>query len=229
VIVVPSHNTTDYTNTPGNYTEGQGSTGAGVIQQLIGSGQFSGLGEIQITEISFRPAAGDGDFSANFGALSVYLSTSPNFPNSLTPMMSTTFGNNVGPDETLVYSSPNASWSGAGCAGPGVCPFDINLVLSTPFNYNPANGQLLLELDFSNYSATNYMDAVMFSSASVSKIEQVVSFGTANPTSGTSAYIGLITQFDYTPSPEPSSWMMLAGGGVLFFGYRKFRQAPDRR
>ena len=50
--------------------------------------------------------------------------------------MSTTFANNVGPDNTLVMSPSNFTIIAAGCAGPGPCPFSNQIVFTTPFPYN---------------------------------------------------------------------------------------------
>jgi hypothetical protein len=100
-------------------------------------------GAIVITGMSFRAAAGSGAINATIGSLSVYLSTSPNYPNSKTAgttLMSPTFANNASFDKTLVFSGSNVSWSDAGCTAPGPCPFDINVVFATPFYYSGSNG-----------------------------------------------------------------------------------------
>ena len=74
--------------------------------------------------------------------------------------MSTTFGDNIGPDGlTPVYSGTPAALSDAGCSGPGVCPFDLTLSFTTPFDYNPANGSLLIELVASGFVGTGQTDA----------------------------------------------------------------------
>ena len=55
----------------------------------------------------------------------VHLSTSPLFPNTDNGerVMSTTYANNIGTDNTLVFSGP-ATLSSPGCAGPAPCAFD---------------------------------------------------------------------------------------------------------
>ena len=53
------------------------------VQELLGSGILPGS-PIVITGISFSAAPGSGPVNANIGSLSVYLSTSPNFPNTFT-------------------------------------------------------------------------------------------------------------------------------------------------
>src|ERR1700728_3058802 len=75
------------------------------VQEVFAPGQFPS-GPIYITGIAFRQAAGAGPINAQF-SMNIYLSTSPNHPNSTQgPLLSTTFASNVGPDNTLM-GSPN--------------------------------------------------------------------------------------------------------------------------
>lgn len=167
------------------------------IQRLLGSGQFPS-GTIQITGISFRAAPGTGPISATIGNLAVYVSTSPNFPNTKNSgqtLMSSTFASNVGSDNTLVFSGSNVTWSDSGCSS-GPCPFDINITFSTPFSYNPANGQLLIDTKLTNFDGTSgTFDAESFSAPGGS-VSQVV--GSLGSSSGTFSYQGNITQVTYT-------------------------------
>jgi len=102
-IVAPNANAT----VVGNDTSGALPTTpiSSEYQILINPGQFvAGLQDI--TGFSFgRAEPGMGPISLAVTA-SIYLSTSPNNANSLPghTLMSTTFANNVGPDNTLVFS-----------------------------------------------------------------------------------------------------------------------------
>ena len=178
--------------------------------------QFS-TGPIDITGLSFRALPGAGPVDESFGDLSLYLSTSPNFANSTSgPLMSTTFANNIGPDNTLVYSG-SPTLSDAGCSGPGVCPFDLSLSFTTPFGYNPANGSLLVELIATGFMGTGETDAVAFNSPG-GPIARVVATGSTTATTGTLGLGDSIIQLTYTSaSPEPGSWTLAVAGALLLF------------
>src|SRR5436305_6883949 len=142
VIVVPNANTA----TVGNDTDSIPGSGDVRSQVLLGSGQFASVGgPILIDQVSFRAAPGTGSVNFSIATMNLFLSTSPKFPNTSGPLMSTTFADNVGADNTLVFSGP-LSFKSPGCTGPSVCPFDINLNFTTPFLYNPTLGRLLLDL-----------------------------------------------------------------------------------
>src|SRR3954467_4767278 len=75
------------------------------LQQVIGSDQFNS-NPILINQIALRAFPGTGGVNATVSSLNLYLSTSPNSPNSSggKTLISTHFQDNVGPDSTLVYS-----------------------------------------------------------------------------------------------------------------------------
>jgi hypothetical protein len=213
-IVVPNAET----SSAGNAAEGIPVSTGVIFQELFAPGQFTG--PIDITELSLRAAPGTGPVDETVGALSVYLSTSSNYPNSTSgPLMSTTFANNIGPDNTLVFSGTNTTISGSGCSGPGVCPFDISLDFTTPFDYNPANGSLLLEFVETNLvGVSGSFDGEGFSAPGGS-VAQVSELGSTTATTGSLSYGGLITEFTFTPVPEPASWTMMAVSvAALLFG-----------
>lgn len=197
-IVVPN----GLTNLPGkNNTGGVGQYAGQIIQQLYASGQFPGA--INITGLSFRAAPGTGPVDLTDGSMSVYLSTSPNSPNSTSgTLMSTTFADNIGPDNTQVFSAANLTLSDAGCSGPGVCPFDLNLNFTTPFLYNPLAGNLLVELILSNTGGTNGSFDVEAFGAPGGSIAFLEEDGNTTATTGTGVeFAGLITQFTYNTVP----------------------------
>ena len=59
-------------------------------------------------------------------------------------------------------SSSNLAVISAGCAAPGPCPFANNIVFTTPFLYNRANGPLLIDLQLTNLqgSGTGEFDEI---------------------------------------------------------------------
>ena len=153
------------------------------LQELVGGGQFpTGLtAPTVITGLTFRAAPGSGPLSDTIGNLNIYLSTSPNYPNTNgnapngmpKTLMSSTFANNVGQDNTLVFSGQNVTLSDAGCAGPAACPFDLNIVFDTPFYYG-LSGPLLIDMQETNVSASGGSFDAVSSSAPGGNVAQVL-------------------------------------------------------
>jgi len=146
---------------PGSWT-GISGTNSSVVgasstlrfQELIGPQQF-GTGTLIINQIAFRAYPATGPLNITIANLTVNMSTSPLYPNTDNgrPLMSTTFANNIGPDNTVVFSGPKNITS-PGCAGPSPCPFDVVIPLSTPFVYNPTLGSLLVDFQSTGLNAT---------------------------------------------------------------------------
>ena len=209
-IVVPNFNTSNV----GNETDSVDGTGDFRVQELLGSGQFSSVGSsLLIDQLSFRAAPGTGPVDFTMTSLSLFLSTSPKFPNTGGPLLSTTFADNVGPDNTLVFSGP-VKVSSPGCAGPAVCPFDININFTTSFLYNPTQGRLLVDLKITGLAAVDgKFDAVSFigppngTGGSIASVS-----GALNGTTGNFGFDGDILQLRYTAVPEP------AAGALVFMG-----------
>ena len=212
-VVVPNANATSAGNASSSLTTLP--AGSIELQEIVGSGQMPS-GTIQITQVSLRAAPGSGPISATIGGLQVYLSTSPNYPNTSGAgknLMSTTFASNSGSDRTLVFSGSNVTLSDAGCASPGPCPFDINIVFTTPFTYNAGNGPLLIDLLQTNVTAkSGAFDAASFTSPGGSAAQVVAPLGN---TTGQFTYQGTILQVTYsqvTVGPTFSGVVNPAGG-----------------
>ncbi len=200
-IVVPNGNAT----VKGNDTSGPLPGGVSLrFQTVIDPDQFPS-GPINITGFTFRAAPGTGAVNVSLSG-SIYLSTSPNWANSTGhPLMSTTFANNVGSDNTLVVSLSSFQLTGAGCAAPGPCPFANNIVFTTPFPYNKANGPLLMDGQFTVFSGsgTGEFDVItcLNTSCAINSVSAVpvgAATGTMNddPRFGGSS----INQITYTPA-----------------------------
>jgi hypothetical protein len=220
-IVVPNAET----SIPGNSgVGGPISPTPAIAQFLYASGQFTG--PIEITQISFRASPGTGPADFAYGNMSAYLSTSPNS----TTTVSTTFANNIGPDNTLVFSGTNVVLGDAGCSGSGVCPFDLSINLSTPFYYNPANGSLLLEIVATALEDLNdgnsYFDPESFSGPGAMAL--VYESGSTTATTGAYFDEGNVTKFTFTAVPEPSSWTMTAIGVATLLGIVRRRPLGRR-
>ncbi len=169
-------------------------------QQVYSASQFSKSG--LISEISFRP---DGSLGTGTGvpqplmptplSIKVILSTTNKEPGSL----STTFTQNLGLDNTVVYDSTvNGPWSFstsyAGTA-PGPNAFDVRLRLPVPFPYNPSEGNLLVDITItSGASGMPELDADDSQSGTMSSI--YAPSATAMSATVTQA-AGLVTQFTF--------------------------------
>ncbi len=207
---------------PGSWTSNSGtnSSVAGVsdsnrYQELIGPQQF-GSGTLIINQIAFRAYPGTGPLNLTIANLTVNLSTSPLYPNTDNgrPLMSTTFANNIGSDNTLVFSGPKTVTS-PGCAGPSPCPFDVVIPLSTPFFYNPALGSLLVDFQSTGFNATaGSFDDALFPYPPGGGVAIVNS--TLGNVTGTFAPMGHVMQVGYTGCSyglnSPGQTFTAAGG-----------------
>ncbi|HSG71783.1 MAG TPA: hypothetical protein VLA12_15285, partial [Planctomycetaceae bacterium] len=177
-------------------------------QQIYSADQFSSLTQpVLITEIRFRP---DGAFGLPFDSelpdVQISLSTSSASPDGL----SLIFAENVGPDETIVHDG--ALHLSSSPTGSAPFAFDIVIVLSTPFLYDPSQGNLLM--DVRNYGGgfTTIFDAENTAGDSVSRAHTTAASDVDSPTANFASSWGLVTKFTYTPagSPPPPSSLLVA-------------------
>ena len=219
-IVVPNFNAGNV----GNETYSTDGGGDVRSQQLLGSGQFSSVGgSLLIDQLSFRASPGTGPVDFSMASLSLYLSTSSKFPNTGGPLLSTTYADNVGPDNTLVFSGP-VSFTSPGCAGPAVCPFDLNINFTTPFLYNPTLGRLLLDLNITGLSGGDgKLDSVSFPGPNGGSIANVS--GVLNDATGNFGFDGDIVQLRYTAVPEPTAGALMFMGAAALALMKRHRSA----
>jgi hypothetical protein len=167
-------------------------------QQAYAAADFTGVGAMSISSIDFLHGFGflrQGTYQLSFSTITAGINT----------LSDTDFNSNLGPDNTLFRS---VTLSGA---------TDPTLTFTgTPYIYNPANGNLLLDIIVSSggFSAGAHYDSTTNSSA----FSRYHDFG-----SGTIGW-GLVTQFDYTSVPEPSS-LVLMGLVVVVLMMALFRHA----
>jgi len=188
-------------------------------QQLYSSTEFTG--PVLISGIAFRPDATIGSaFSSTLPSIQISLSTT----SAAVDGLSTTFANNVGGDVTTVFNGAlSLSSSFTGPLG-GPKNFDISITFATPFLYNPALGNLLLDVRNFGGGATTQSDSQLSGSDSVSRVftNSLFPAGVNSPT-GVSDTQGLVTKFITTAIPEPNSLFLLSAGlVVLGFCRRKF-------
>ncbi len=202
-------------------------------QEVFSASQFAGLGPITITEIAYRPAsaAHAGGPTTDHG-VRFDLSTTTAAPGA----MSDTFANNVGPDDTVVFSG---DWtrSTASTNGPGnTKAFDITLALTTPFLYDPGKGNLLLDIRSPSTTDSIFPFLTDEKAGAGTPVDTVA----GNPsTSATGSSLddligipgGPVVQFTFTPAvapaPEPSSLALLGVGIATLVGWRRWRHRPD--
>jgi hypothetical protein len=190
--------------------------------QLISSSEFSSLtGPVLITALAFRPDASQpGPAAALIPGAQFFLSTTSRTVTTL----STTFADNIGPDHTLVAMiGAGGGYSTGNLPGPGnTRQFDIAFPFTTPFRFDPAAGNLLLE--------TRNPAVVLASGQSIlgdafedtspnAPGRSVFGSGSMTAASGNLQTAGLVTRFDYQAVPEPSSLALfgagLAGGWLV--------------
>lgn len=192
-------------------------SGSGSIryQQVYEASEFGAIavGGGTITEIAFRASAETPPFSVPIAAIQINLSTTSAAADGL----SAVFADNVGADDTAVFgpapfvvaSATPQDFSGA------PKPFEIVFPLLTPFFYDPALGNLLLDMRIPVQGdeplGTITIDGTIGGSDGTSRAYTFT--GDVNsPTADQLHTLGLITRFTATPVPEPSTSALLALG-----------------
>jgi hypothetical protein len=181
-------------------------------QQVYAASEF-GLDPIFIEAMLFRPDSDTGAaFSANHPSVQINLSTTLNGPDTL----SSTFASNVGLDDTIVRSGA-LSFSSVDAPGPGnTRAFDILIPFTIPFLYNPALGNLLVDvrIDAATELSTQF-DAENTFGDSTSRVFATAGSGSL---SGAVDTRGLVTQFQTSPVngvPDAGSTLLFLGAAIL--------------
>jgi hypothetical protein len=184
-------------------------------QQVYGASDFAALtpsGGGFLIEIQFRMDSVFGfGFSEVAHDLQVNFSTTARGPDQL----SAVFSENIGPDETTGFRADQFRFS----ATPTTIspqPFSITIGLTQPFFYDPAQGNLLLDMRSSSpfIPTIPHFDAWNRPGDSVSRAVGLYNSDSAR----TIDTAGIVTEFSFRAVPEPSSLALLglaAGLGVL--------------
>jgi hypothetical protein len=175
-------------------------------QQVYAADEFSE--PLLITAIEFRPDINGAAFSSILSNVQIDLSTSAAAPDALNSI----FATNVGADNTTVFSGAlNLSSTFTGPAG-GPKAFDISIVLSTPFLYDPSLGNLLLDVRNFGGGTTTVFDAQFAEGDFSSRVFS----SDVSSLSGSTDSLGLVTRFQTaaapTAVPEPASMTLFATG-----------------
>ncbi|NOS71547.1 MAG: hypothetical protein HOP33_16680 [Verrucomicrobia bacterium] len=229
-------------------TEGQAGNsapfGIGVIsqryQQVYEANLFSSIpaaGAI-ITGMAFRVDSGGNSFTSTLPDIQINLSTtsfgenpSSGNPGPFDNYLRREFADNVGWDDTIVYARGALTLSGTGGGAPN--PFDVLINLTTPFTYNPANGNLLLDVRNYGGGTSTFFDGTFGSGDGMSRVMSIpYEFSPGlGVNSGQANYwdtLGLVTQFIYQPVPEPTSSVFCRVGLAVFLCF-KIRQRTSSK
>jgi hypothetical protein len=133
------------------------------LQNVYSSAQFPTGQVLTIRELRFRPSAVFGSaFSATIADLQINLSTT----DAAVGGLSATFADNVGADDEVVFNGSVAVSSAFTGPSGGPKDFDIVIPLSTPFTYDPALGNLLIDYRNRSGSGATFIDAGVNNGAS---------------------------------------------------------------
>lgn len=165
-------------------------------QQVFSAKEFVSASRQEfITQILFRPDAMFGNaFSSIIPDIQLNLSTTSAAPDHL----STTFADNVGNDDTVVFNRGPLSLSSIDTgAVVGSKEFNIIINLSTPFLFNLSYGNLLLDVRVFTGGFTTTFDAENTFDDCISRVFN----NNVNASTGFADTIGLVTKFSTTCAP----------------------------
>jgi hypothetical protein len=191
VVVVPNSLATNDGNSFNTAPSGPGSVRE---MQIYDASQFGSLsGPSFLTQFAYRPDSTPGPSGPRSWTLRVHASTTSRSVAGL----STIFAENHGTNMTLVFDGPVTLTTG-NLPGPGnTRQFDVVFPLTTPFLYDPAAGNLLLDLQFESNGSAIRLDSVMGDPTH----NQVINFSSSTGTSGGFLPTPKPTQFTFEPPP----------------------------
>jgi hypothetical protein len=191
VIVVPNTLATNDGND--SLTAPTGGPNSLREMMIYDAAQFGVLsGPSFLTQFACRPDTTPGPSGPRSLSLRIFASTTSRSVAGL----STTFAENLGADNTLVFSG-TLIWATANLPGPGnTRQFDIVFPFTTPFLYDPAAGNLLLDLQFTANGEAIRFDAVSGNST----VNKIYNVGSSTARTGSFEAANVI-QFTFEPPP----------------------------
>lgn len=178
--------------------------------QVFDASQFGALsGPSFLTGIAYRPDRIAGPSGPRSVTLRIYASTTSRSVAGL----STTFDQNIGADNTLVFSG-TLDWTTGNLPGPGnTRQFDVLFPFTTPFLYDPAAGNLLLEMRLSGNGQAIRADTVTGNELT----RKLVNTSSSNATIGSFGNPAQVVQFTFEPPPpvpttfSDANWSSMGG------------------
>ena len=176
------------------------------LQEVYGAENFPAA-PLVITELRYRPDATYGfAFDTIVADLQIHLSTTTRNPDGL----SATFANNIGADETEVFSGElEISSSFTGPEG-GPKDFDIIIPLQTPFTYDPSEGNLLVDIRNASGSGASPLSGDGSPGDFASRVGGGIASATGGLDSGVDALM-LVSTNGPPPPPTPRAVRLTRG------------------
>ena len=215
VIVVPNALATNDGNGTSTSTAGPASVR---WLHIHDASQFGALsGPSFLTQFAYRPDTIPGQSGPRSLTLQIYASTTSRSVAGL----STTFAENLGPNNTLVFDGTVILLT-ANLPGPGnTRQFDYVFPFTTPFLYDPAAGNLVLDLQIEASGSAVTFDTVSGDPA----IGRVFAFGSSTATTG-NIQASHVTQLTFVPEPTVAV-SVLFGLGLLIAKRKRPNFSPN--
>lgn len=206
---------------PPAYWDTEGLSGAGdlvhtVHIQTIYSSVYFTNGPLLIREIRYRPSTAYGfAFTQTIASVKINLSTTKTSPGQA----STTFANNRGGNDMLVFDGPaNLSSRFIGPQN-GPKEFDIVFPVITPFLYDPMEGNLVVEFRHVTSESTTHIDVIAPPDGTTTRIFTTDPNGTTGGKDSGANVIQLVYDVPQTPpniTSQPENQSVIAGGSATF-------------
>ena len=215
VVVVPNSLATNDGDGSATSTAGPASVRWLTIHDASQFGALSGPSFL--TQFAYRPDGILGQSGPRSWTLQIYASTT----SRSVAGMSTTFVENLGTNNTLVFDGTVTVTTG-NLPGPGnTRQFDYVFPFTTPFLYDPAAGNLVLDLQIQANGSAVTFDTVSGDPA----IGRVFAFGSSTATTG-DIRASHVTQLTFVPEPTVAV-SVLFGLGLLIAKRKRPSFSPN--
>ena len=170
-------------------------------QQVYAGSQFTNVpgGGEYIVAVSLRTDCSHSEGGPTATNFEVRLSTTAKAPDEL----SAVFDENVGVDEMLAFGPTSF---GFGDNFPSTCshphPLDSQILFTTPFFYDPAKGNLLIDIRHSGFKSERAFAVADAQNALGDGVSRVAALSLTAATADIVDTVGLVTLFGLAPTPS---------------------------